>query len=319
VADGNKTDIIEPSVDPSDISPSEILGGEYRQRYRHSDRDESLRGPAHETSSKFDAADFAVFAVCELIAIPLCHAGWDAVVSDHHVERGIVALIVGFPIGLAGASFHWWKDKTPNFRDWTTRQASRWWPAAVFLAFVYVAGPQMYLRATTSTVTTTKPETGFTQRQVDEKISNAVTNLNAQLSEANRQKDAARREAEAFRQQIQNAPAPVRELDTPRVFTKLTPEQIGAIYDGRTPLQGDVLFADEAGKWLETDGKVENVVPGGIFLRRNDSQQIVCSFDNTWRAKLSVLRLNDIIRVVGKLALSQSKNSIGLTSCEFSG
>jgi hypothetical protein len=58
---------------------------------------------------------------------------------------------------------------------------------------------------------------GFTQQQVDEKIANAVANLNTQLIEAGRQRDAARREADAFRQQIQNAPprAPTPEEQIP--------------------------------------------------------------------------------------------------------
>ncbi len=98
-------------------------------------------------TTNFNAADFGVFIVCELFAVPLCLAGWEAIVGGEHLFRGIVALAFGVPIGLIGAGFHWWKDKLPSARDWLLRQADRWWPVAAFLAFAYVAGPAMYQRA----------------------------------------------------------------------------------------------------------------------------------------------------------------------------
>jgi hypothetical protein len=95
---------------------------------------------------KFNAADFGVFVVCQLFAIPMCHAGWDNIVNGEHLLRGIVAILIGLPIGLLGASFHWWKDRLPSARDWISRQADRWWPAALIVAFVWVAGPILYNR-----------------------------------------------------------------------------------------------------------------------------------------------------------------------------
>jgi hypothetical protein len=81
---------------------------------------------------------------------------------------------------------------------------ARVWIAVLLIFFLYGVAPDIYRRAIVPVAT--KPGTGFTQQQVNEKISVAVTNLNSQLTEANRQRDAARRDAEAFRQQIQNAP-----------------------------------------------------------------------------------------------------------------
>jgi hypothetical protein len=102
--------------------------------------------------TKFNTADIVVFAVCELTAIPLCHAGWEAVVSDHHLPRGIAAIVIGLPIGLLGASFHWWKDKIARpRREWIQKQALQWWPAAFLLFFLYVTGPEIYRRATDHT------------------------------------------------------------------------------------------------------------------------------------------------------------------------
>lgn len=70
-----------------------------------------------------------------------------------------------------------------------------------FLAFVYFAGPVAYQRATAPPPVVN----GFTQEQVDTKVSAATANLNAQLTEATRQRDAAQQEANTLRQQqIQN-------------------------------------------------------------------------------------------------------------------
>jgi hypothetical protein len=95
-------------------------------------------------AEKFDAADFTVFAACELFAVPLSHAGWDGIVTGEHFTRSVVALAIGIPIGLIGASFHWWKDKVPKARDWLAEQADKWWPAAALLAFIYFTGPVLY-------------------------------------------------------------------------------------------------------------------------------------------------------------------------------
>jgi hypothetical protein len=98
-------------------------------------------------ASGFDAADFGAAAICSLFAIPICDASWHAIVVEHEaMTRGIIGLFIGVPIGLAGFSFHWWKDKAPGFRDWFIPTAKRWWPAAAGLAFVYVAGPEIFRR-----------------------------------------------------------------------------------------------------------------------------------------------------------------------------
>jgi hypothetical protein len=100
--------------------------------------------------TKFSPADAVVFAACELIAIPLCHAGWEAVVTEQHYGRGMVALVVGLPLGVLGAGFHWWKAKiSASAREWIQQQVSRWWLAPLLFAVVYAAGPNIYQRAVT--------------------------------------------------------------------------------------------------------------------------------------------------------------------------
>jgi hypothetical protein len=95
----------------------------------------------------FDATDLAVFAACELTAIPLCEAGWHAVVGGDHLARGIAAIVAGLAVGLSGASFHWLKRKiSASTSEWIRGQASRWWPLAAVLAIIYFAGPTLYKR-----------------------------------------------------------------------------------------------------------------------------------------------------------------------------
>jgi hypothetical protein len=93
--------------------------------------------------------DLAVFAASELFAVPICHAGWEAIVSGQHMDRGFIALLVGIPIGLAGASFHWWKTHLERrYRQWLRAAAPRLVIATLLLAFVYVTAPEIYRRAT---------------------------------------------------------------------------------------------------------------------------------------------------------------------------
>jgi hypothetical protein len=290
-----------------------------------------IHGPEPEPPPKpernfWNYIDKAVLSLFELLALMFGLPFGDDLFHDKPVTNlHIVYLGIGALFAIGGPMFPLvrtvnWIPKGVTISISAAARDARIWIVVLLIFFLYGVAPELYRRATAPITATTKPETGFTQQQVDGKIANAVANLNTQLTEANRQRDAARREAEAFRQQIQNAPAPTRELDTPRVFTKLTPDQIREIYEGRTPLQADILFADEVGKWLATDGKVETVTSGWLILRRdNDSKRVQCAFDNTWRAKLSVLRPNDIVKVVGKLAPSQNQSLVILHSCEFGG
>jgi hypothetical protein len=100
-------------------------------------------------NSKVDLDDFIVFAVCELFAIPMCDAGWHAVVANDHLTRGLVAVMVGAPLGLLGAGYHWLKQFfSGDVRQNIKKFAWNWWPAALVLAFIYITGPEIYDRAT---------------------------------------------------------------------------------------------------------------------------------------------------------------------------
>jgi hypothetical protein len=125
-----------------------LLGGAATKRqYPDSQR------PAEKASvseGSWTPDDWAVAAISALIAVPLCEAGWHAVVNEpERFARGFTAICVGLPLGLAGFSFHRWKTKIPiGARNLIGGSALKWWPVSVLLAFVYFAGPDIYQRAT---------------------------------------------------------------------------------------------------------------------------------------------------------------------------
>lgn len=131
--------------------------------------------------------------------------------------------------------------------------------------------------------------------------------------------DAANRRIQQLESAIRNAPPPPPpNYDEPRIYTTKSLAEIRAFYDGRTPAQGDVFMADEAGKWIKTDGTIQNVLSGGeVLLTSKDNRGINCFFNQTWRTKLLVLEPNQKINVIGKLRTSENPNMITLDSCEI--
>ncbi len=178
------------------------------------------------------------------------------------------------------------------------------WPgllivAAAVLVFAYIAGPEIYRRAMIFMPHQAPTANGFTQEQVDAKIAAAVANLNAQLAEANRQRDAAIRDANALRQQIQNAPPPPTAAEGPRVSTDKTKEQIWDSYcEGRTELQCSILMNEEKNKWITIRADVAIIHAGGNMEL---SGGVMCNFGNQWLPALSTLRTGDHVTITGRI------------------
>jgi hypothetical protein len=137
-------------------------------------------------------------------------------VSDHHIGRGLVALIVGLPVGLLGGSFHWWKSRVSvPTRDFVQRTARLWLPVALFAAFAYVAGPELYRRATKPiAVTGAIGAMPIGTTSVDEATAQATKKITAERDEAlksaaraAKERDDALRDLENLRQQNNFAPS----------------------------------------------------------------------------------------------------------------
>jgi hypothetical protein len=132
---------------------------------------------AHSVGKIFSLDNVIVFIACECFAVPLNIAAGEAFVAAHY-DRAGVGWGIGVPLAVAGFTFHWWKNKTPAFRDWTYRQARRWWYVPFAAAFIYVTGPEMYRRATVAPPSMRE----FTQEQVDAKIASATGPLNEKIA-----------------------------------------------------------------------------------------------------------------------------------------
>jgi len=146
-----------------------------------------------------------------LTAEPLCKAGWDAVVSGEHLERGIVAIAAGLICGVTAGSFHWWKDRiSERGRTWIRSNATWWVPVAFVLFFIYAVGPDIYRRATLPptpvpvAISTSVPATspaGMGTSQPDQRDA-IIADLRTQLGTTKQDLDSTRRALQAIRQQI---------------------------------------------------------------------------------------------------------------------
>ena len=162
----NRTDTYDPP-----ITGSRLFGRQRRtrkaktieQNERSSEKTVPEPPPSAEHSLARGAAlrdDVIAAAIGTLIAAPLCDASWHAIVTEARYTRGIIGLLVGIPAGIAGFTYHWWKSKLLN----VARYAIIWGPLAILLAFAYVAGPEMYRRATEPRLSPPPPAVGYIQK-----------------------------------------------------------------------------------------------------------------------------------------------------------
>jgi len=87
--------------------------------------------------------EIVAFVSLEALAVPFFHAGADAMLNGH-LERGFIGYLVGGISGTAGFTFHWWKSWFSH--ETLERKIFPWWPLLLVIAFIYVAGPEIYLR-----------------------------------------------------------------------------------------------------------------------------------------------------------------------------
>jgi hypothetical protein len=149
-----------------------------------------------------------------------------------------------------------------------------------------------------------------------EDIAKATAPIQAKLDAANQQ--LAQKEAELQRAKQPVIPVPPA-ADTPRVYTNKTVQDLAAFYKDRTPMQGDVFMADEKGKWINTEGKLQTLMPNGRGAALyNGDYQILCNFGEKWKAKLGALQPSAFIKIAGKISQDQwAPPSLFLEECEL--
>jgi hypothetical protein len=264
---------------------------------------------------RFKISDLVVLIAFDCVGIPLCIAGAENAVHFDWTPT-LVGFGVGIPLSLFGTIFPFIGVGPMKIaiRNWMQDYTYIVMPIAVAAAFIYVVGPDIYRR-------TIKPlpySIGFTQQQVDAQIAKAIANLNSELTQANDQREAARREINVLRQQIHNTLPPTRNSDSPRVYTDKTVDTLRAPCEGHTWLQCDVLIADEKGKWIKLNGIASLIQPGGqVQLSAGEKKRaVICSFGPEWIAKLTALHDGDAMSVTGKIN-GYNGNFLILSKCEL--
>lgn len=97
-------------------------------------------------SNLFSLPNIVVFALCELIAIPLCSAAAAAVTAGQ-LLAGFAGWGIGIFLGLLGFTFHWWRGPIKNAaQDWFKRSAPVAIPIALLVFFIYVFGSALWGR-----------------------------------------------------------------------------------------------------------------------------------------------------------------------------
>jgi hypothetical protein len=94
------------------------------------------------------------------------------------------------------------------------------------------------------------------------------------------------------------------------------------VLKGRTALQAEPFIADQVGKWIDVEGKLNHMTPtGGAVQILNDQGILVqCAFeDEKSLPKLRTLRMGDHIRIGGAINRYQVDTKLALIDCELGG
>lgn len=116
------------------------------------------------------------------------------------------------------------------------------------------------------------------------------------------------------------APAPVRPTQSTgakRVFTDWTVINLRAPFKDHTVMQATELIAGQIGKWINVDGRLSAVPVSMVFWISSNSELVQCVFNDAWKTRLMAYRINDPIRVVGKVNDTQVGDRLALTDCEL--
>jgi hypothetical protein len=126
-------------------------------------------------------------------------------------------------------------------------------------------------------------------------------------------------------QQIDTPPPPRSAEIQPslpaREFTDLTPSQLLAFYQGRTPFVADKLIAPYKGLWIESQGTVQNILPDGrpgasVAVLKSGEDTIECRFGAEWEAPISRLEKGKTLQFRGKISTNQNGSQLYLLDCE---
>jgi hypothetical protein len=123
-----------------------------------------------------------------------------------------------------------------------------------------------------------------------------------------------------FVEEAADTPLPVRSKE--RRYLSRSPEQISALYMGKTTVQGDASFSLYEGQWIKVEGNVCNVVPlfgevRGVNIDRAGSQTTLLALfrDKSRWPSLDVLEVGELVYLEGRIVAAHV-DSVTLDDCE---
>ena len=212
------------------------------------------------TFKKYIPELVALFTL-EAFAYPFFHAGAEAMLNGHFVQ-GVIGYFVGGFSGVAGLTFHWWKNWFS--REFLEHKIFPWWPAVLFVAFIYVAGPEMYRRATLPIQVS--PTTHLV-------LPPSITSPSEDTSPAEKEVK------------------PTKE----KIIVDASPDFFMNLYRDKMSVQADRLFNSYVGKWLKVSGNVKNIIASqsgrtSLFFKMDDERKtLFLSFEKAWAEKVTIL------------------------------
>jgi hypothetical protein len=253
------------------------------------------------------------------------------------IERFILTILASFVVLLAAVNpmgFSWplrligiifivvVAGMAAHFAGWDEWRWQRlrgvWWFWSIF---GLSGGVALALWFYPRIVGSTEPPVVIHDPPSAEDIAKASAPIQKQLNAVTQQRDAALAEIASLGhrrgESSQTTPAPPTYADDHRVYTTKTVAGLMAFYEGRTGLQGDIFMADEIGKWINTEGKLQNIQPDATVILQVAKYAVTCIFGPQWRLKLSAFRDGDIMKIAGKIIPGQTGGSIYLHDCEL--
>jgi len=122
--------------------------------------------------------------------------------------------------------------------------------------------------------------------------------------------------------QQEGVPAiPPEQITPPKRFIDKTPQQLMALFQGRTMLQGDRLMQPFKRTWIRTEGHITMVGAsdkGTTFVVLSSSGTTVeCRFQAKWTMPLARYDNGDTIKISGWIFESQNGQQLYLRDCEL--
>lgn len=114
---------------------------------------------------------------------------------------------------------------------------------------------------------------------------------------------------------------PAFSVTTQREFTEKTPDELLALFEGRTALQAEPLIEPYFGLWITAVGAVVMTLPGGgdavALIRTEGGRMVECRFPKSLELALRRFDVGSTMKALGRVSPSQNGRQLYLSNCEL--